>query len=103
MLSKIVGPSERFSGRQRIGGDDRVVFELPLARPAANFIAPKSHGVIVLEGDSPGNVFEIWQKLLEWVKFSKYRWRRTHELEKVQNPQASEDDLVLDLYLPIEN
>ena len=55
-----------------------------------------------IKGDPQGSVFEVWQKLFEWVKSSEYEWRRTHELEKVVNPQASEGELVLDLYLPIE-
>ena len=55
-----------------------------------------------LYGDPKGNVFEVWMKLLEWVRCSKYRWRKTHELEKAHDPLASEEDLVLDLYLPIE-
>lgn len=55
-----------------------------------------------LHGDPNGNVLEVWMKLLEWVKSSKYRWRKTHELEKARDPLASEQDLILDLYLPIE-
>ncbi|MHC4697886.1 MAG: AraC family transcriptional regulator [Planctomycetota bacterium] len=55
-----------------------------------------------LTGDPKGNIFQVWQRLFEWVKSSAYKWRRTHELEKTQDPQASEDDFVLDLYLPIE-
>ncbi|MFQ5630226.1 MAG: GyrI-like domain-containing protein [bacterium] len=55
-----------------------------------------------LFGDPKGNVLEVWMKLLEWVKASKYEWRNTHELEKPHNPLADEKDVVLDLYLPIE-
>ena len=55
-----------------------------------------------LKGDPKGNVFEVWQQLLAWVQSSNYKWRRTHELERSLDPGASEDDLVLDLYLPIE-
>lgn len=55
-----------------------------------------------LMGDPKGNVFEVWQELLEWVRRSKYAWRKTHELERARNPQASSEDLVLDLHLPIE-
>jgi DNA gyrase inhibitor GyrI len=56
-----------------------------------------------LQGDPSGNVVEVWRKLWDWVQASdKYRWRRTHELEQSRNPGAAEDDIVLDLYLPIE-
>lgn len=34
---------------------------------------------------------------------SDYVWRKTHELEKLQNPMASEEDLEFKLYLPIED
>jgi len=55
-----------------------------------------------LLGDPKGNVGEVWMKLWEWAQASsKYKWRRTHELEKQHDPLASEEDLVLDLYLPI--
>ena len=55
-----------------------------------------------LKGDPKGNVLEVWQALFEWVKSSKYKWRHVHELERAIDPLAAEDDLVLDLYLPIE-
>ncbi len=54
-----------------------------------------------LVGDPAGNVMEVWQKLWDWVQSSEFEWRRTHELEKFVNPRASEDEVVLDLYLPI--
>ena len=49
-------------------------------------------------------VGETWMKLWKWVQsdLCKYRWRKTHELEKPHDPRASAEDLVLDLYLPIE-
>jgi DNA gyrase inhibitor GyrI len=55
-----------------------------------------------LLGDPKGNVPEVWMKLWEWVQASRYKWRKTHELEKAHNPIVPEEDLVLDLYLPIE-
>ena len=55
-----------------------------------------------LKGDPLGTVPEIWMKLWEWVQSSQYTWRNTHELEKQQDPLATEEDMVLDLYLPIE-
>jgi DNA gyrase inhibitor GyrI len=54
-----------------------------------------------LQGDPLGNVPEIWMMLGEWVQSSDHKWRPTHELEKPQDPLASEDDMVLDLFLPI--
>jgi DNA gyrase inhibitor GyrI len=48
------------------------------------------------------NILETWKLLWEWVLVSKYEHRRTHELEKPQNPLSPEEDLILDLYLPIE-
>ncbi|MCP4251424.1 MAG: GyrI-like domain-containing protein [bacterium] len=56
----------------------------------------------MLEGDPKGNVPEVWRALFEWVKASKYEWRRVHELERAYDPLAVEEDLVLDLCLPIE-
>jgi DNA gyrase inhibitor GyrI len=56
-----------------------------------------------LTGDPSGrNILETWKALLEWVKTSNYKWRKVHELEKVHDPMASESDIILDLYLPIE-
>lgn len=48
------------------------------------------------------NVLETWKLLWEWVQSSEYRWRETHELEKSKNPMAPEDEIELELYLPIE-
>jgi DNA gyrase inhibitor GyrI len=55
-----------------------------------------------LMGDPQGTVPEVWKKLWEWVQSSSYTWRKTHELEKLKDPDVSEQDAVLDLYLPIE-
>jgi DNA gyrase inhibitor GyrI len=56
-----------------------------------------------LQGDPSGSVVEVWKKLWDWAQTSeKYRWRRTHELEQSHNPGAAVEDIVLDLYLPIE-
>lgn len=56
-----------------------------------------------LTGDPSGrNILETWRALLAWVKASKYKWRKVHELEKVHDPMASETDIILDLYLPVE-
>jgi DNA gyrase inhibitor GyrI len=55
-----------------------------------------------LYGDPHGPVPEVWQQLLGWSEEHGYRWRHTHELERLVNPEAPEQDLVLELYLPIE-
>ena len=56
-----------------------------------------------LDGDPAGPVPQVWRKLWEWVQASEHRWRRTtHELERAHDPRASEEDMVLDLCLPIE-
>ncbi len=54
------------------------------------------------EDPSGRNILETWKALLEWVKSSKYKWRKVHELEKIHDPLASQKEIVLDLYLPIE-
>ncbi len=47
------------------------------------------------------NVLETWKWLWEWVKSSEYLWRQTHELEKSKDPMAPDDEIELELYLPI--
>ena len=46
---------------------------------------------------------EAWMNLWQWVQGSQFTWRETHELEKVSNPFDREEDIVSDLYLPIED
>lgn len=48
-------------------------------------------------------VTETWIALWRWAQSpdSGQTWRRTHELEKIHNPKASEEEMMLDLYLPI--
>jgi DNA gyrase inhibitor GyrI len=55
-----------------------------------------------LIGDPEGTIQEKWMRLWNWVQASQYQWRKTHELEKVHDLSAPEQDLVVDLYLPIE-
>jgi DNA gyrase inhibitor GyrI len=43
-----------------------------------------------------------WKKLADWVKDSRYEFGRHQPLEKAQNPGASMEELVLDLYCPIK-
>jgi DNA gyrase inhibitor GyrI len=53
--------------------------------------------------DPSGSVPEVWKKLWDWAQASdEYRWRKTHELEHCRNPQAPDNDIELDLYLPVE-
>ena len=52
-----------------------------------------------LRGD-PG-ITKTWRMLWDWAQTGSYRWRRSQELEKAINPLASEDELALELYLPI--
>jgi DNA gyrase inhibitor GyrI len=50
------------------------------------------------------DVPQCWRALLRWVHASRYTWRRgEHELERIQNPLAPPDELVLDLCLPLED
>ncbi len=56
-----------------------------------------------LQGDSAGSVPQVWKSLWDWLQASdRYRWRKTHELEKCSNPEAEPANIVLDLYLPVE-
>lgn len=54
-----------------------------------------------LHGDP--DIVATWRRLWDWAQAGPYRWRRSQELEKVLNPNAAEDELVLDLYLPIDD
>jgi len=45
---------------------------------------------------------ESWQRIVEWVKSSKYKYGKHQCLEKAHDPGATEDELILDLYCPIE-
>jgi DNA gyrase inhibitor GyrI len=46
---------------------------------------------------------ERWRALLRWVRASAHTWRRTaHEPERVCNPLAPVQEMVLDLCLPLE-
>ena len=53
-----------------------------------------------LHGDP--DIVTTWRLLWDCVQGGPYRWRRAQELERVLNPNATEDELVLELYLPIE-
>ncbi len=45
---------------------------------------------------------ESWKKLVEWVDSSKYRQGKHQCLERAHDPNASAEELILDLYCPIE-
>ncbi len=45
---------------------------------------------------------ESWKNLADWVKSSKYKMGKRQCLEKAHEPGASEEELILDLYCPIE-
>jgi DNA gyrase inhibitor GyrI len=94
------------------GGADAYGYELWIAVDA---------GVEPPEGvglrDFPGGLYAVtscplrggagvpacWKALLRWVHASEHAWRRSaHELERIRDPLAADEDTVLDLYLPIE-
>jgi DNA gyrase inhibitor GyrI len=52
--------------------------------------------------DPHGTVPEVWQDLWKWVQASPYNWRRDQEFEKSLNPGRLENEIVLELYLPIQ-
>ncbi len=45
---------------------------------------------------------EIWKQLWDWVQQTGHHWRKAHELERIHDPLATENEFVFDLYLPIE-
>jgi DNA gyrase inhibitor GyrI len=55
-----------------------------------------------LQGDPRGSVPQIWRQLWDWVQASEYEWRGEHELERLHDPWASESEMMLDLFLPLE-
>ncbi len=55
-----------------------------------------------LYGDPQGSLPEVWQQLVRWIHEHGYRWCHTHELERLVNPDAPEQDFVLELFFPIE-
>lgn len=48
------------------------------------------------------DIGSTWRKLWDWAQAGPYRWRHAQELERVIDPNATEDELVLELYLPIQ-
>jgi effector-binding domain-containing protein/DNA-binding HxlR family transcriptional regulator len=45
---------------------------------------------------------ESWKKLTEWVESSSYEFGQHQCLERAHNPDASPEEMILDLYCPIE-
>lgn len=45
---------------------------------------------------------ESWKKIVDWVKYSKYKFGKHQALEKAHDPGASDKELILDIYCPIE-
>jgi DNA gyrase inhibitor GyrI/DNA-binding HxlR family transcriptional regulator len=43
-----------------------------------------------------------WKNLVDWVKSSRYKMGKHQCLEKAHEPGASEEELILDLYCPVE-
>jgi DNA gyrase inhibitor GyrI len=49
----------------------------------------------------PG-IEKTWRMLWNWAQAGSYRWRRSQELERALNPDAAVNELILELYLPVE-
>lgn len=56
----------------------------------------------VTTSESLSIIGERWMQLIEWVKNSEYEFRREECLEKTHDFSASDEELVLDLYIPIK-
>jgi DNA gyrase inhibitor GyrI len=52
--------------------------------------------------DRAGSVSAVWRTLWEQVQSGPYRWRATHELERLHDPLIAAAEQVLHLYLPVE-
>jgi AraC family transcriptional regulator len=47
------------------------------------------------------DVVSTWRMLWDWTKTGPHRWRAAQELEKVVNPGATIEEMLLELHLPI--
>ena len=56
-----------------------------------------------LFGDPRGPVADIWRMLWQWAADRRFRWRDTHELERLVNPGVPDDEIVLELLLPVHD
>ncbi len=45
---------------------------------------------------------ESWKKIVDWIKSSKYTFGSRQCLEKAHDPEASDEEFILDLYCPLE-
>ena len=101
-----------FNNPPPAAGSDEYGYELWVAvdadTPLPGGIGAKDFagGLFAVAAATPGcgpDLPQRWKALLRWVHASAYTWRRTtHELERVRNPLAAADEIVLELYLPIE-
>jgi DNA gyrase inhibitor GyrI len=55
-----------------------------------------------VRGEPFKNIPGTWMKLWEWLQSSNFELGSHQALERFQDPQASEEELVLDLYLPLK-
>lgn len=62
----------------------------------------KLHEEVSSEFFQKEGFLESWKKLHDWVEESPYKSGSHQYLEKAHDPSAAEEDLVLDLYHPIE-
>ncbi len=56
----------------------------------------------VTTSESLSIIGERWMQIIEWVKNSEHEFRDAEFLEKTHDFSAAEDELVLDLYVPIK-
>ncbi len=56
----------------------------------------------VTTSESLSIIGERWMQIIEWVKNSEYEFREAECLEKTHDFSASDDELVLDIYIPIK-
>jgi len=62
--------------------------------PGGTYAAAKSVKIADVEQTYPA----LWN----WIQDNSHKWRKTNELEKHLNPGAPESEMLLDLYIPIE-
>ncbi len=74
------------------------------AEPAETAVAFKEFegGLFAVTAARLAEVPAAWRALWDWVQASPYRWRQAQELEKPLNPEAPENELILELYLPVQ-
>jgi DNA gyrase inhibitor GyrI/DNA-binding transcriptional ArsR family regulator len=83
----------------RIGPDVQPEGEIQVKQFSGGLYAVTTCDV---KGEPAKNIPETWHRLAEWVNSSKYKSGKHQWLEKAHDPDASDEELVLDLYYPIE-